>query len=176
MDITGEVKGTLNPNLMYIASWNIYTAQNFFSCVYDKFSNDGEDLGTELLYFKASPVRREDLEKVQDIETFSYGMCLVDGSLEDVTIRPVEQHLPIEYYILYPHLHSDNDRNKIERTERLIKIIKNKLRVAGLQFLKYVLPVFTKVTRLFQSEAPLVLTVWRTLNTVHHTTSSFPYP
>lgn len=121
--------------------------------------------------FKASPVKREDFEKVQDKfkivnHVFFRHISSRWLTLEDVTNRLIEQHPALQHYILVSNLITDKERQKNERIRKLVEILGKPILVPEMLFLKSVLPIFTKFTRLFQAEAPLIHILYDELSTL----------
>ena len=170
--LTKEAKKKLNPDLVDIDTCNIHKVHNAFCSAYDKFGNDVESLGLELYYFFSdSSVRREDFEKVQEKLEIKKHIFLRHVpsrwlTIEDVTKRLLEQYPALREYFLRSRLISDSEKRKNSRIKKLVEILNNKVLLPEILFMKSAMPIFTRVTRMLQSEAPLIHVLHDELSTL----------
>lgn len=87
-------------------------------------------------------------------------------TLEDVTDRLLEQHPALVHYFLSSSLITDKERQNNDRIRKLVKLMGNTTLVTEMHFLKSVMPLFTRITRMFQSEAPLIHILFDELSTL----------
>ena len=135
---------------------------NAFSAAVDNFGDDVELLAIELFqFFKYSPGKREEFEAVQEKLGIKNHVFLRHVecrwlSLQDVAIRLEEQLPAIVHFFRKSKFVSEVTKQTNERVKRMLRILENKLLLVEIQFLKSAMVIFTRITRLFQSETPLI--------------------
>ena len=170
--LTKDLQTQLNPDLINIGTCNIHKVHNAFSAAVDNFGDDVELLAIELFqFFKYSPGKREEFETVQEKLGIKNHVFLRHVecrwlSLQDVAIRLEEQLPAIVHFFRKSKFVSEVTKQTNERVKRMLRILENKLLLVEIQFLKSAMVIFTRITRLFQSETPLIPILHNELSTL----------
>ena len=159
----------INKDIVDIGTCNIHKTHNAFSAAYEAFDSSIETLGLEVFQcFKHSAAKREDYELAQAKVkvTAHFFLRHVESrwtTLEDVVVRLAEQLPALKQYFL-----KDLPAKEIEsrRVKTIYQILQDKLNLAEMYFIRSVLELFTRITRMFQTSAPLIHILYDEMNTL----------
>ena len=159
----------INKDIVDIGTCNIHKTHNAFSAAYEAFDSSIETLGLQVFQcFKYSAAKREDYELAQAKVkvTAHFFLRHVESrwtTLEDVVVRLAEQLPALKQYFL-KHLPAKERESR--RVKTICQTLQDKLNLAEMYFIRSVLELFTRITRMFQTSAPLIHILYDEMNTL----------
>ena len=154
---------------MDIGTCNIHKTHNAFSAAFEAFDSSIETLGLEVFQgFKYSAAKREDYELAQAKVkvTTHFFLCHVESrwtTLEDVVVRLAEQLPALKQYFLKDLSDKEKDSGRVKT---ICQILKDKLILAEMYFIKSVLELFSRITRMCQTSEPLIHILYDEMSTL----------
>ena len=159
----------INKDIVDVGTCNIHKTHNAFAAAFEAFDSSIERLGLEVFQcFKYSVAEREDYELAQGKVKITTHFFLrhVESrwtTLEDVVVRLAEQLPALKQYFLKEL--SDKEK-EIGRVKTICQILQDKLILAEMYFIKSVLELFSRITRIFRTSEPRIHILYDAMSTL----------